>query len=568
MDQYKILIEDRNCAEWSVVNAVSLLPTEIDESFEPIKHKLLNGDVFTYNNNNFKLIHSCFQSVDYMSGVLVLDKNKSYGRHKDKFLYKCIPDDRRLPSFIIPYLITKIGFYKMFKNKYITFKYKSWEGKHPMGMIVQLIGDVDKLENFYEYQLYCKSLYASIQGFTRATTKVLKDRSHEEFIDNIFEKYETIDNRIDDYHIFSIDSESTQDYDDAIGIKVIDENTKIMSIYISNVIVWMDILDLWSSFSKRVSTIYMPDRRRPMLPTILSECLCSLVENATRFAFTMDIIIENDNIKEIKYCNSAVNLFKNYIYDEDDLLNDKDYQLILETCRKLSKNKNYVSDITTSGDVVTYLMILMNHECGREMLKTQTGIFRSAVFTPKVEIPKHLPDDVYKFLHNWSNFSGQYMLDVPQGHEILKLESYIHITSPIRRLVDLLNLIKFQENHNILPLSEKAKEFYTSWTEQMEYINITMRAIRKVQTDCNLLEMCTNHPETLQKEYDGYLFDKIYRNDGLYQYIVFIPELRLTTRITNRADVENYGSRKFNLHIFFDEDRLKKKIRIQLLEDI
>jgi len=131
----------------------------------------------------------------------------------------------------------------------------------------------------------------------------------------------------------------------------------------------------------------------------------------------------------------------------------------------------------------------------------------------------------------------------------------------------LLNLIKFQENHNILPLSEKAKEFYTSWTEQMEYINITMRAIRKVQTDCNLLEMCTNRPETLQKEYDGYLFDKIYRNDGLYQYIVFIPELRLTTRITNRADVENYGSRKFNLHIFFDEDRLKKKIRIQLLDE-
>ena len=124
MDQYKILIEDRNCSEWSVVNAISLLPTEIDESFEPIKYKLLNEDIFTYNNNNFELIHSSFKSADYMSGVLVLEKNKSYGRHKDKFLYKCIPDDRRLPSFVIPYLITKIGFYKMFKNKYITFKYK------------------------------------------------------------------------------------------------------------------------------------------------------------------------------------------------------------------------------------------------------------------------------------------------------------------------------------------------------------------------------------------------------------------------------------------------------------
>ena len=67
----------------------------------------------------------------------------------------------------------------------------------------------------------------------------------------VVNKLDKIDDRINDYHIFSIDSESTQDYDDAIGIKVIDENTKIMSIYISNVIVWMDILDLWSSFSQR-----------------------------------------------------------------------------------------------------------------------------------------------------------------------------------------------------------------------------------------------------------------------------------------------------------------------------
>ena len=31
-------------------------------------------------------------------------------------------------------------------------------------------------------------------------------------------------------------------------------------------------------------------------------------------------------------------------------------------------------------------------------------------------------------------------------HEILNMDNYIHMTSPIRRLVDLLNMIRFQQN--------------------------------------------------------------------------------------------------------------------------
>ena len=53
-------------------------------------------------------------------------------------------------------------------------------------------------------------------------------------------------------------------------------------------------LKLWNSFTKRVSTIYLPDRKRPMLPTILSDTLCSLQENENRFALTMEIVINND----------------------------------------------------------------------------------------------------------------------------------------------------------------------------------------------------------------------------------------------------------------------------------
>ena len=58
-----------------------------------------------------------------------------------------------------------------------------------------------------------------------------------------------------------------------------------------------------------------------------------------------------------------------------------------------------------------------------------------------------------KFVKIWNSSSGQYIngeeLDSKLiRHEMLELDAYIHITSPIRRLVDLLNIIKFQKIFN------------------------------------------------------------------------------------------------------------------------
>jgi len=35
-------------------------------------------------------------------------------------------------------------------------------------------------------------------------------------------------------------------------------------------------------------------------------------------------------------------------------------------------------------------------------------------------------------------------------------------------------------------------QFYDKWTSRLEYINTTMRAIRKIQTDCSLLHFMFN----------------------------------------------------------------------------
>jgi len=577
MTSYKLHVDDRNYGSWEVFETTSFQKVQID--INPIENKLFCNDVFKLDNNNIILLHSSIRSGSSIPGVLILDGNKTYGRERKaiqksgKLLYKCIPDDKRLPCFLIPYEIKHVGFSKVLKNLYVTFNFSEWSDKHPHGVLSQVIGPVDILDNFYEYQLYCKSLNSSIQKFQKDTSKALKDKSHEVFIESIRVKYPSIEDRTNQkmWHIFTIDPVNSLDFDDGFSINNLDNDTYQLSIYISNVTIWMDVLNLWNSFSQRISTIYLPDKKRPMLPTILSDCLCSLQENVTRIAFVMDIFIKDNDIINIKFNNCLIKVYKNYSYEDPLLLSDSKYIDLLNVTRGLSKKLKYINNVRNSHEIVCYLMILMNYQCANIMMKHNTGIFRSTIMKREIKVPDTVPEDVSKFIKIWGSATGQYIdgselkSETMLRHELLDMDAYIHITSPIRRLVDLLNIIKFQNTTGIITLSENVDKFYNKWLDKLDYINTTMRSIRKVQCDCTLLDLCFNNPDILAKEYDGYLFDKINRNDGLYQFIVFLPELKLSSRITVRENFDNFEKASFKLFLFQDEESFKRKIRLSLV---
>ena len=586
MTSYKIYVNDRSYTSWEVFDTNNFNKITLD--INPLESKLLSNDVFTVNKDNtVNLIHSSIRSGPAMPAVLILAGNKTYGRqnkmkegktynkkHSDmaggKLLYKCIPDDMRLPSFLVPYEIKNMGFSKVFKNLYVTIVFDQWEDKHPRAKLDNVIGPVDILDNFYEYQLYCKSLNASIQKFQKDTSKALESKCHDGIIDIVKQKYPSVEDRTDQkmWHIITIDPPKSVDFDDGFSIIELEDGIQQLSIYISNVTIWMDVLNLWDSFSRRISTIYLPDKKRPMLPTILSDCLCSLQENVIRIAFVMDIFIKNDEIIDIKHSNCFIKVAKNYCYEEPKLLADSKYHLILDASQKLSVKNKYINNVRNSHEAVCYLMILMNYHSAKELIKYKTGIFRSTIIKREFSVPDSVPEDVSKFIKIWNSASGQYINGaeiIDTRHEILDMDAYIHITSPIRRLVDLLNMIQFQQVTGIIKLSENVNKFYNKWLEDLDYINVTMRSIRKVQCDCSLLDLCHNNPEVMDKEYDGYVFDKINRNDGLYQFVVFLPELKLSSRITMRDNFDNFECKKFKLYLFNNEEKFKRKIRLQLI---
>lgn len=566
MKQFKLAVEDGQYEKYSYLDIKTMKPTEDSPEINPVLNKLFNQDIVEVDCDSLimKVLHSSIRSMKYIPGVLVLDTGKTYGKIKNKFYYKCIPDDRRIPMFLIPYK-EKTMFEKKRHNKYIVFQFHSWIDKHPIGRIMNTLGDVDKLDSFYEYQLYCKSLYASIQKFNSDTKKKLREFTEEQHILNM-DKIAKYEDRTGE-KIYTIDPTTSKDFDDAFGIKM-KEDTIILSIYISNVSFWFELLSLWSSFSERISTIYLPDRKRPMLPTVLSDAICSLTQDDYRFAFTLDIVLSEDyEIISYKFLNTKIKVRKNYRYDTNELEN----KIVLKTynvVKELNKKYRYVDSITTTHDMIAYLMIIMNYYSARELKRNETGIYRSAKLNKTYQPPESVPDEVQKFLKIWHSFGGKYTkYDNLETHDMLDFDAYVHITSPIRRIPDFLNILKLQDVLGLVELKGQALDFYNKWTsdKSIDYINQTMRSIRRVQNECSLLSMCQEDENITKKIYRGYIFDKIIRNDALYQYMVYLPEIKMTNRITSRHDLDLNSSYEFKIYVFRDEARLKHKIRLEIL---
>jgi exoribonuclease R len=177
--------------------------------------------------------------------------------------------------------------------------------------------------------------------------------------------------------------------------------------------------------------------------------------------------------------------------------------------------------------------------------------------------------ETIKFIQVWRSVCGHYVdlsskLSVKENlaHSALNLDEYVHMTSPIRRIVDLLNMIMMQSNAGF---SAEADAFVDSWLKRVDYINASMRSIRKVQSDCDFLSLCMSDETTLSSTFDGYCFDRAERGDGLYQYNVFLPSLKMAYRITTREYMEHMESRKYMLYLFCKENKYARKIRLQIV---
>ena len=559
---YRFETADRNYTNFSFINIETNIPEELDVN--PITHKLLHGDEVDICDGKVSLIFSPWRESGSQCGILVLEKNKSYGKVKGIHLYRCIPDDKRIPCFIVPYKLKIAGFSKLHVNRYITFEYRNWDGKHPMGMITESYGEVDNIQNTFEYLIRRSNSRYSTRRFCQYVHEHLKSRTENSWMEKMAAAYELIDRTEDT--VFTIDPEGCQDFDDAVGIRDREDGEGIiLSVYIANVSLWMATLDAWSYLTDQMSTLYFPERVCSMLPACLSNNLCSLQAGRRRVVLAMDVYIQDGCVERIEYKNAHIRVSANYIYEEETLIQNPMYTSILQQVQSLNWTAPYLPDgVNNSHDVVAYLMLMYNHRGGCELSKHQAGIYRVLQQSPVKGSTDFLTGDISAFFKVWNRGRGEYTLfGENMRHDALNVDSYCHLSSPIRRLVDLLNQIEIQKVLGLVSIPAEAQILVDKWRARMSELNESYRSIRKLQSTYELLYKVHEDETLLQKEYDACVFDRVSRSDTVNDYSVYIPGLKLMSRISSPVVYEERQLVKVKLYLFKDEHTALKKSMIR-----
>jgi hypothetical protein len=113
--------------------------------------------------------------------------------------------------------------------------------------------------------------------------------------------------------------------------------------------------------------------------------------------------------------------------------------------------------------------------------------------------------------------------------------------------------------------SSMSVNFLKKWLDNLDYINDSMRSVRKVQNDCEMMTMCVKNPDIVNQEYSGVIFDKIIRNNGVFTYMVYIEKLKLFTKLTTDDILIEKEKVVVRLYVYMYECNSNKRVRVEVV---
>ena len=318
-------------------------------------------------------------------------------------------------------------------------------------------------------------------------------------IEKIRKKKSTLHKNFKDIPFVTIDGEDSKDFDDAVWSENKNNKTKIM-VAVADVSFYIqknDLLDIEAK--KRGNSFYFPDRVIPMLPTEISNDICSLVPNEERLCVVIEIELTNNLVTNFDIHRAKIRSVGRLTYNQVDQVyyskdtDNKYFKLIsnlFESYKILnikSKQRNKINFETDEFEIISKFdnefafkkkkrlesyrlieefMILANENVAKFLKNNKlNSIFRNhgRPSEEKIcELKKILSDNnIYKKEKfntqkdfnrimkklNENNFfiydallrsqSKAYYFDRNEGHFGLSLDYYTHFTSPIRRYSDL-----------------------------------------------------------------------------------------------------------------------------------
>jgi exoribonuclease-2 len=301
--------------------------------------------------------------------------------------------------------------------------------------------------------------------------------------------------------VITADSGGAKDFDDAVSLDLNGDHL-LLGVHIADVsaVVKPDSL-LDREAMGRTTSIYMPDRRIPMLPEVLSEERLSLKEKEVRPAFSMLAeLTESGEVSHYEFVPSLLTVKRQLSYQDVDAAVGHD--LLLGRMFQLSKSlkaKRIAQGalilpmpklnvfLTPDGEIgvnltlwdnpgrsmISEFMILANHLAARYLYERGEPCFYRQQNEPSERIvtPETTCDDLYTCLKQRRFISRVNWGLEPLPHSGMGLALYTNLTSPLRRYIDLVI------QRQIRALSRGGAALYSE--EQMNEILTYVEGLRK-----------------------------------------------------------------------------------------
>jgi len=527
--------------------------------------KLFTGDVVEFGSDlYYSLVSSPVRSsVVGFCGVLVLAGLKTFGsagslacgsgasfkKKPGRLLYQCIPFDKSLPSFLIPYDLP-VSFSKVVANRYIMFRFVDWSGKFPQGLCLQSFGDVTSVAAYTDYLLYAYGL------FPRKKLVLPVD-----YVSGNGGELVTggCDDRLGSAvgaerpFVFTMDPVGAEVFDDALSYwRDMDAGLDVVDIYIANPVSVYERYGLWSDFAWAmmggwVSNLYLPMKRLSILPTVVVRDL-SLDVGVVRSAFRLRLRYRGYSLVDSSFSlvpDLAVNA--RYSYGQELVGMHPSVESLLgftRLCVCLDTSKTGLCDLQHRR-MVAFWMEVFKQQLSLYFSDRGLSAFYKTVFRPCGGLV---------FSKEFAGMIGSYSYCVGSG------DLSLLCTSPLRRRVDFMNLSILYAS---LSGTSLPADVLSRWIADLPLITRLSKKVSKISSQISLLSLFES--EKVPEIVTGVVVDLFSLNRGY----VYFPSYRISclfrVSVGESCKLVVGESYSFRLYYFASENDVRRKIRVELI---
>ena len=305
-------------------------------------NKALNGDTVEcvkITNREVKVIKIVKRKKQRYVGVVFTENNQKfidYNSNKDKVVFLCRDNSIK-------------------NNDIVVFEIFKWENNIPEANALKALGEKGNVNNEIHAILEEFELPYEFDNNLIKEAELLKDfqNKKEDLKRKCFKNITT----------FTIDPADAKDFDDAISVNKINNETIEIGVHIADVSHFLKentILD--KEAEKRATSVYLVDRVVPMLPEEISNNLCSLNPREDKYAFSAVFTFKNDVIIKEWFGKTVINSNERLSYKEAQFVIDNKKRTIPLSVSLNGKTKEINKEIEEGIYVINKLAKKLREE--------------------------------------------------------------------------------------------------------------------------------------------------------------------------------------------------------------